>query len=91
MKKLTHTFRVGDVVASKKAGGIYVVSGTKGWIHKPFTHSEGEMKGKRDVWISLAKEIGAISLLTHASEYKLVVRRERVGKRWWAIFPKGEK
>jgi hypothetical protein len=91
MKKQTHNFRVGDVVESRKTGGRYVVSGTKGWLHGSFIHAEGKLKGKRDSWISLVKEIGATSLLTHASEYRLVLPREKVGKRWWAIFPKGEK
>ena len=89
--KSTHGFRVGDVVKEKRDGEIYVVSSTKSWIHKPFTHKEGKMKGKRDAWISVVKEIGVISTLGHASEYKLVMRREQFGKRWWSIFPKGEK
>jgi hypothetical protein len=88
MKNSTIIFRVGDVVKRKDGKeGLYVVSGTKGWIHKPFTHEDG----RKDKWISLAKEIGATSLLTHASEYKLVKCRENVGKKWWLIFPKGEK
>ena len=91
MTKLPHNFRVGDVVESKKTRERYVVSRTKSWLHKSFTHSEGLMKGKRDAWISLAKEIGEVSLLTYASEYKLVMRREEVGKQRWRIFPKGEK
>jgi len=86
-KTSPHNFRVGDVVAHKKQKGRYVVSGTKGWVHKPFKHDDG----RKDAWISLAKEIGSTSLLTHASEYRLVMPREKVGKRWWAVFPKGEK
>ena len=89
MKKInsTHNFRVGDVVKSKTGGKVYVVSGTKGWIHTSWKTENGKI----DSWISLAQEIGATSLLTHASEYKLVMRREQVDKRWWLIFPKGEK
>ena len=86
--KKNHGFRVGDVVKRKDGKeGLFVVSNTKGWAHTAFRHEDGRI----DAWISLAKEIGAVSLLTHASEYKLVKRREQVGKRWWAIFPKGEK
>lgn len=82
------SFRVGDIVQRKDGTeGLYVVSGTKGWLHKSFKHEDGRI----DSWISLAKEIGATSLLSHASEYKLVKRREDVGKKWWSIFPKGEK
>ncbi len=81
-------FRVGDIVKRKDGKErIYVVSGTKGWIHESFTDKDG----RKDKWISLAKEIGATSLLTHASEYKLIKHREDVGKEWWKIFPKGEK
>ncbi|KKK51940.1 hypothetical protein LCGC14_3109930 [marine sediment metagenome] len=90
VKKLNkpHNFRVGDVVKSKdNKYGLFVVSGTKGWVHATFHHEDGRI----DAWISLAKEIGAVSLLTHASEYILVTRRENVGKEWWKIFSKGEK
>lgn len=85
--KSIHGFRVGDLVADKKTGGFYVVCGTKGWIHSSWKNKGGRV----DSWVSLAKEIGAVSLLSHASEYRLVKRRELVGKRWWSIFPKGEK
>jgi len=44
-----------------------------------------------DASISLAREIGAVSLLTNASRCKLVKRREDVGAEWWKIFPEGEK
>lgn len=81
-------FRVGDVVVRKDGTqGKYVVCGTRGWLHTQFIAEDG----KKDMWISLAKEIGSTSLLTHASEYKLHTPREKVGKEWWAIFPKGEK
>ena len=73
-----HNFRGGDVVKNKKRGGLYVVARTKSWVHK-------------GNWISLVKEMGVISLLDKADEYKLVKRREDVGKKWWLIFPKGEK
>jgi hypothetical protein len=78
-----HGFRVGDVVEEIKPftgrkRKLYVVSGTKGWIH-----SHGA--------ISLCREIGAVSLLTNASEYRLVKRRESVGRNWWLIFKDGEK
>ncbi len=86
--KPNHGFRVGDVIKRKdRKDGLFVVSGTKGWIHSTFKHKDGRI----DSWISVAKEIGATSLITHASEYKLVTSREKVGKKWWLIFPKGEK
>lgn len=69
-------FKVGDIIRQGKK--IYIVSGTKGWIHK-------------DGWISLVREIGETSLLTEAKDYKLVKRREKIGKQWWRIFPNGEK
>lgn len=89
-KKLSpiHGFRVGDVVKRKDGkDGLFVVSGTKGWIHSTWRNDDGTI----DSWVSLAKEIGSTSLLTPASEYKPVTPREKVGKKWWAIFPKGEK
>ncbi|HCR36384.1 TPA: hypothetical protein DIU22_05105 [Candidatus Woesebacteria bacterium] len=86
-KPIKH-FRVGDVVKRKdNKQGLYVVAGTKGWVHKPFTLEDGS----KSKWISLTKEIGVVSLLTHEDEYKLVTPREKVGKKWWIIFPKGEK
>ena len=84
--KSIHGFRVGDVVKNKKSGKLYVVSGTQEWIH-----SSWKENGKVDSWISLTKEIGTTSLLTYASEYKLITPREKVGKEWWLIFPGGEK
>lgn len=87
MKK-PHNFRVGDVVKRKDGKkGLYVVSGTKGWTNNAFTHDDG----RRDAFISLCKKIGTIPLSSYSSEYKLVKRREDVGKQWWKIFPKGEK
>lgn len=86
--KSVHGFRVGDVLKRKDGKqGQYVVSGTKGWIHSSWRKDDGTV----DSWISLSKEIGATSLLTHASEYKLVTKRENVGTNWWGIFPDGEK
>lgn len=83
-----HGFLVGDVVKPKDGkGGLYVVCGTKGWVHSTWRKDDGTV----DSWISLAKEIGAVPLLTHASEYKLVLEREKVSNEWWKIFPKGEK
>lgn len=83
--KPVHGFRVGDVVKHKD-GEMYVVSGTKGWVHTSW-----RTNGKIDSWISLSQEIGATSYLTHASECKLVTPREKVGAKWWAVFSKGEK
>lgn len=86
--KSNHGFRIGDVVVRKDGkDGKYVVSGTKGWVHDSFRAEDGSV----DSWVSLSKEMGATSLLTHASEYKLLKRREKVGAKWWAIFPNGEK
>lgn len=86
--KSVHGFRVGDVLKRRDGKeGKYVVSGTKGWVHSSWRREDGSV----DSWISLSKEIGATSLLTHASEYKLVTRREDVGANWWEIFAKGEK
>lgn len=86
--KPVHGFRVGDIVKRKDGkDGLYVVSGTQGWVHGSWRNEDGTI----DSWISLSKEIGAMSLLTHASEYKLVKPREKVGAKWWTIFPEGEK
>ena len=68
--------RVGDMVKHNKKK--YVVSGSKGWVHK---HG----------WVSLVREIGTTPLLTRVEECSLIKRRERVGKKWWLIFSKGEK
>lgn len=85
--KPTHTFRVGDVVKHEKERKPYVVSGTKGWIHAAWRNDDGTV----DSHISLAREIGATSFLTNASRCKLITPREKVGKKWWEIFPDGEK
>ena len=70
------TYRVGDIV--KEANKVYIVSGTKGWVH-------------RNGWISLSREIGSMSLLTNVDRISLVKRREKITKDWWKIFPEGEK
>lgn len=80
-------FRVGDVVENIETGDRYVVCGSKGWIHMPFTADDGS----KDYRISLAREIGAIPLLSSASKYKLLRARETVRIDWWKIFPRGEK
>lgn len=81
-------FRVGDIVKRKDGKeGRYVVSGTKGWVHHSFIREDGTVSK----WISLSKQMGAYSLLSHEDLYKLVTPREKVGKKWWTIFPKGEK
>lgn len=69
-------FRAGDVVKHERK--IYVVSSVKGWIHK-------------GGGISLRQTMEGLELLTRASECTLVKRREEVGKKWWLVFPKGEK
>ena len=85
--KPVHKFRVGDVVKHEGERKLYVMSGTKGWIHSSWKNDDGSI----DTHISLAQEIGHISFLTNASRCKLVKRREDVGKKWWTIFPNGEK
>lgn len=88
MTKKPHTFRVGDVVRKKEGEReVYVVSGTKGWIHDDFTREDGS----RDAWISLAQAMGEVSLLTCASEYELIRKREDVRDDWWTWFTNGEK
>jgi hypothetical protein len=69
-------FRVGDIVRHQKK--VYVVSGTKGWVH-------------RSGWISLAREIGTVSLLVRIEEVYLIKKREEIKKNFWEIFPEGEK
>jgi len=77
MKNTTkHIFKVGDIV--KEGNKVYVVSGTKGWVHK-------------GGWISLTREIGTMSLLTRIEDIQLIKSREKITKNWWLIFPKGEK
>lgn len=84
--KSIHGFRVGDIVKHEGERKLYVVCGTQGWLH-----SSWREKGKVDSHISLAQEIGDTAFLTNASRCKLVKRREDVGKKWWTIFPDGEK
>jgi len=79
-------FRVGDIVKNKK-NRRYVVSGVRSWVHGKAVTNEGvECR-----WISLCREMGETTLLTHDIEYTLVTPREKVGKKWWTIFPDGEK
>lgn len=85
MNKPKHVFRIGDVVMYKKKP--YVVSGTRGWIHKAFKREDGKM----DKWISITQEVGATSLLTWASECKLLKKREDSPKEWWTLFIKSYK
>lgn len=63
--------RVGDVVKHEGERTRYIVSGTKGWIHK-------------DGAISLRSSWGGLEFLTRRDRCHLVMKREDV-KEWWKI------